>query len=149
MEEEPRTLLIRRVDRSGDPWSGQVAFPGGKREQSDASFRATAEREAMEEVGISLAEGGRFEGYGGMLRTHTGEMDVVPAVFSLTGAVPVVTNREVASYRWVEWKTLSSPEAAARYRMESGGRPVDLPAISIGDYVVWGLTHRIISSLLG
>ena len=48
-------LLIRRADRSGDPWSGHMALPGGRREPSDSDLAATAIREVAEEVGIQLS----------------------------------------------------------------------------------------------
>ena len=45
-------LLIRRADRSGDPWSGHMALPGGRREAGDSDLAGTAIRETVEEVGI-------------------------------------------------------------------------------------------------
>jgi len=47
-------LLIRRADRSGDPWSGHMALPGGRREAGDSDLAGTAIRETAEEVGIRL-----------------------------------------------------------------------------------------------
>jgi 8-oxo-dGTP pyrophosphatase MutT (NUDIX family) len=47
-------LLIRRAERSGDPWSGQVGLPGGRRDPDDATLLSTAVREAVEEVGVHL-----------------------------------------------------------------------------------------------
>ncbi|KAJ2898123.1 hypothetical protein IWW38_001489, partial [Coemansia aciculifera] len=47
-------LLIQRAKYPGDPWSGHIGFPGGKREPTDASDQATAEREVLEELGIDL-----------------------------------------------------------------------------------------------
>ena len=38
-------IVRRRVPK--DPWSGHIAFPGGRVEPSDASLRATAERGAQ------------------------------------------------------------------------------------------------------
>ena len=47
-------LFIVRALREGDPWSGQIAFPGGHSEPQDQSMRETAERETTEETGIDL-----------------------------------------------------------------------------------------------
>ena len=53
--ETPEVLFIERAQRSGDPWSGHMAFPGGRVETSDASARLAAQRETHEEVGVDLA----------------------------------------------------------------------------------------------
>ena len=53
---EEQVLLIRRQVHPSDPWSGHVALPGGRQEESDAGCdEATAIREAREEVGIDLS----------------------------------------------------------------------------------------------
>jgi 8-oxo-dGTP pyrophosphatase MutT (NUDIX family) len=144
----PRTLLIKRAERSGDPWSGQVAFPGGKFQEGDKSARDTAVRETLEEVGIDLAATSEFLGYFRPFRTHTGSMDVVPTLFLLKGDVRVRTNDEVKSYLWVEIERLMSDEARATYTLRLRDESREVPAFRVGDYVVWGLTQRIISALL-
>ena len=48
-------LYIRRALKKGDPWSGQIAFPGGIHE-GDERLQATAERETMEEIGLDITE---------------------------------------------------------------------------------------------
>jgi len=55
MAEELHVLLMKRKEDKG-AHSGQVSFPGGRQETSDADLRATALREAQEEVGILSAE---------------------------------------------------------------------------------------------
>jgi 8-oxo-dGTP pyrophosphatase MutT (NUDIX family) len=64
-------LYLRRADHPGDPWSGQVAFPGGKREQHDSSDLDTAIREAKEEIGIDLSNTSEY--------TLLGQLDDRPA----------------------------------------------------------------------
>jgi 8-oxo-dGTP pyrophosphatase MutT (NUDIX family) len=143
----PSVLLIKRAERSGDPWSGQIAFPGGKTQSGDGTARDTAVRETMEEVGVDLS-GADFMGYAPTATTHTGNMEVVPAVFVLHESVEVRPNEEVASYRWVDLEDMVSPGSKSTYKLSFDGKEVDLPAFKVNDYVVWGLTHRILSSML-
>ena len=49
---EAQILMIKRAARDGDPWSGHMAFPGGRMEKEDQSLRETAIRETFEEVGL-------------------------------------------------------------------------------------------------
>lgn len=146
--QSPSVLLIRRAERSDDPWSGQVAFPGGKMQSSDKTVRDTAIRETLEEVGIDLGEVAEFLGYAPVTATHTGTMDVVPSVFILKEGVEIRPNEEVASYRWVDLEDLLAPKAQSTHEFNYEGKSVELPAYAVGDYVVWGLTHRILSSVL-
>src|SRR5215218_7778746 len=55
---ELELLLIKRADYAGDPWSGQVALPGGRHEPGDPTLEATAVRETFEETGVDLAAHG-------------------------------------------------------------------------------------------
>lgn len=53
--EGTEVLMMQRATHPDDPWSGQMGFPGGKIEVSDASSRAAAIRETQEEVAVDLA----------------------------------------------------------------------------------------------
>jgi len=144
----PSVLLIKRAERRGDPWSGQIAFPGGKMQSGDKTAKDTAVRETLEEVGVDLNSTAEFLGYGAVTTTHTGTMEVVPSAFELREGVDIRPNEEVASYRWVDLHDLLSPGARSSYELNFQGNVVQLPAFTAGDYVVWGLTHRILSSML-
>jgi 8-oxo-dGTP pyrophosphatase MutT (NUDIX family) len=146
--EAPSVLLIRRAVREGDPWSGQVAFPGGKMQAGDKTVKDTAVRETREEVGIDLERSAEFLGYGGVATTHTGTIDVVPSVFELKESVEVRPNDEVASFRWAGLGELLMPASKRTYDFERGGKTFGMPAYGVGDYVVWGLTYRILSTFL-
>eukprot|EP00753_Platysulcus_tardus_P003033 PLAT12192.1.p1 GENE.PLAT12192.1~~PLAT12192.1.p1 ORF type:complete len:350 (-),score=118.83 PLAT12192.1:51-1064(-) len=53
-DEHVQLLLLKRADNPRDSWSGHVAFPGGRRDESDADDYETAVRETLEETGIDL-----------------------------------------------------------------------------------------------
>src|SRR5690349_16504391 len=106
----------------------------------DPSAKETATRETSEEVGIDLHKA-EFIGYAEVIPTHTGTMRVVPCVFVLKQETDVVPNGEVASYRWVPMDKLFSPEARSTYQLNYGGRSIEMPALVLDDYVVWGLTY--------
>ena len=48
--------FVERARRDGDPWSGDVAFPGGWAKHEAESLREAAMRETHEEIGLSLAD---------------------------------------------------------------------------------------------
>jgi len=147
--EKPRLLLIKRADRADDPWSGQIALPGGRAQEGDLTLRDTAIRETLEEVGIDLKKDASFVGYATPFMTHTGSMEVFPAVFLLKKDVDVRPNEEVSSFRWIELEKLMSKESKSTLRVNEGERSIETPAILVDGYSVWGLTHRIITFLLG
>ena len=97
--------------RAGDTWSGQIAFPGGRREPRDADLLETAIRETHEEVGVDLTSAERL----GVLddlypRTPLLPPVVVrPFVFALTSQPPLVLSSEVQDAFWVSFRSLSMP----------------------------------------
>lgn len=141
-------LLIKRVERLEDPWSGQVAFPGGRVQEGDTNFSATASRESYEEVGLDLRKRADFIGYMESFQPLNGKISVVPCVFNLISGGRVALNSEVASYRWVSVDSLSA-SSRETYVLERGGRPTTLPAFRFEDYIVWGLTERILTRFAG
>lgn len=142
-------LLIRRAEREGDPWSGQMALPGGRHEPSDADLLATAAREAREEVGLSLLDHAVPIGRLDDVRTHTGDMVVRPFVWELRTLVPLVPNAEVAETLWIDLASMASGERDTHFDWSGGPLPMRFPGYQVGDRVVWGLTHRILGMLFG
>jgi 8-oxo-dGTP pyrophosphatase MutT (NUDIX family) len=140
-------LLIRRAERVGDPWSGQIGLPGGRKDAADADLLATAIREVVEEVGVVLPR-----------QTCLGVLDDVaprtpvlppvavrPFVFALLGTPHLILNPEVASAHWVELSRLRHPTTIRPYNLTLRGELRTFPAYHIDDLVVWGLTERILS----
>jgi 8-oxo-dGTP pyrophosphatase MutT (NUDIX family) len=143
-------LLIKRAERDDDPWSGHIALPGGREEPSDASLQHTALRETKEETGIDLEQDGEVLGALEPLRPQARPMGVVvqPFVAALRKETPIVKSDEVAEAFWVPLTTFSGSETATESDVRVGGADLRVPSFRHGQYVIWGLTERIIRQLL-
>jgi 8-oxo-dGTP pyrophosphatase MutT (NUDIX family) len=139
-------LLIRRRERQDDPWSGQVAFPGGHKSLGDRDLLETAVREASEEVGIDLA---KHEMLGALQSaySHTRRILVAPFVFQLKTDITLRLNQEVAESFWVPLDALSKMASTkSEVFVEKSRLLVD--SYVCDSHVIWGLTFRIINTLL-
>lgn len=145
------SLFIKRSERDDDPWSGHMAFPGGRRDPGDESLEATARRETLEEVGLELDSGqcfGRLHDiYGG--RLHSYKMSVSPFLFHTTEGHELTFNDgEVADAVWVPLSILSDPAQIREYIFHLDPHRRPFPSFHYNDYVIWGLTFRIIANFL-
>jgi 8-oxo-dGTP pyrophosphatase MutT (NUDIX family) len=152
--EGAEVLFIRRADRDGDPWSGHMAFPGGRRDEHDADLYETAVRETREEVGIDLeAHGtllGRLEDLEAIAGARRTGLVIAPFVFALDREVPLVFDpREVAEALWAPIAPLAQGEGASTLPWDRGGVRFDLPCWHVQGRVVWGLTYRMMQELFG
>jgi 8-oxo-dGTP pyrophosphatase MutT (NUDIX family) len=147
----PEVLFIERTEHDRDPWSGHLAFPGGRVDPTDQGPRQAAERETLEEVGVDLARA-----------AYLGRLD------DLRGAhLPVVVScfvfgvrhrpelrldpREVADAFWFPLEGLLDPrrrrEETFRFRGEDRTYPA-LQLLGEGRPVLWGITYRLTLSFL-
>jgi 8-oxo-dGTP pyrophosphatase MutT (NUDIX family) len=141
-------LLIRRAERSDDPWSGHMAFPGGRRSPGDAGLLATATRETLEETGIPLPAASLLAELDDV-RPHTPALPSIvirPYVFGLELSPEVTPSDEVAGHLWVPLDDLVS--AATDEEISVRGAPRRVHGYRLGENLVWGLTERIITPLL-
>lgn len=141
-------LFIKRAEVAGDPWSGQMAFPGGRREVQDADLLETARRETHEETGISLASESVLGVLDDLAPTTPTLPPVLvrPFVFGVANRPNVFTSAEVSHHLWTPLGLL--PSRAGRADIVIGETRRVMPAYLIGPHVVWGMTHRIIRGLL-
>ena len=139
-------LFIKRTERRGDPWSGQIAFPGGRKSPIDKGLAETAVRETREEVGIELT-GHELLGHLPIVTTRSRRMRVLPFVFQLKSIVSIRANEEVADAFWVPLGDLEGLEVESRdVRVDHGTLSAD--SYIVDGRVIWGLTFRIINLLL-
>jgi 8-oxo-dGTP pyrophosphatase MutT (NUDIX family) len=148
--DEPELLFIKRAEVPHDPWSGHVAFPGGRREPHDASLEATAIRETREELDLDLAGGhllGRLDDLAPRSRALP-PIIVRPFVALVRPDVVFVPSREVASSFWVPVSRIRAADAQVEHVTEVNGVRARFPAYAVNGHVVWGLTERIVRQLL-
>lgn len=144
-------LFIKRAVVARDPWSGHMAFPGGRHDVSDVSLEHTAIRETREEVAIDLAKLGHVLGRLDDLAPRSPSLPPIivrPFVAVVAGSVSLSPNHEVADTFWIPLRDLSSDEARAEHLLERDGSTARFPAYSVQAQTVWGLTERIVSQLL-
>ena len=141
----PELLLIRRAEVLEDPWSGHVAWPGGRMEPADTDLSATALRETLEETGIDMASHGRVLGTLDDIYPRTPALPPVlvrPYVVAVGGAVEVSPSREVADFTWVPFPAIldetnwgTAPIAVRTLGVQQ--RPV----FRYEGFQVWGMTE--------
>lgn len=138
-------LIIHRAKHDGDPWSGDLAFPGGKVDAEDISAQAAAERETMEEVGLDLTTA-----------EYLGQLDDLPGaflpikiscfVYALQQPAVFTLNHEVADYDWMPLDRFHEEDRHRRMAFPFRGRTTHQPVVDLIDEapVLWGITHRLI-----
>lgn len=140
-------LFIERAARDGDPWSGQVALPGGRRDAADASLEETAVRETLEEVGIDLRRDGTMLGSLDELRPSTPTLPPVivrPFVATVHAEARVASVDEVASFFWAPLDIVLDPAFTTQREIAVRGMRTVRPAIEFEGHVIWGMTERIL-----
>jgi 8-oxo-dGTP pyrophosphatase MutT (NUDIX family) len=143
-------LLIRRAERTGDPWSGHIALPGGRRETEDADLLTTAIRETQEEVGIRLGPDDLIGSLDDVVpRTPVlPPIAVRPYVLALSARPTITLNAEVASAQWVAIDHFLRADTHHPVRLEVGGQSRQVQAYQLEDGIVWGMTERIVTNLI-
>jgi 8-oxo-dGTP pyrophosphatase MutT (NUDIX family) len=145
-------LLLKRAENPADPWSGNVAFPGGRRDPEDADSLATALRETLEESGLDLLRHGRHLGplddLPAIARGRRTGMVISPHVFELhTDVEPRLQVSEIAAYRWTPVAPLLRGERRTSHPYRHEGQLLHLPAYDVDGWIVWGLTFQMLQML--
>jgi 8-oxo-dGTP pyrophosphatase MutT (NUDIX family) len=141
-EDDYETLLVKRAVVPGDPWSGDMAFPGGKKTQNDRTLQDTVIREVREETGIDLHSLTYIGGLPVMFSSMKPDRDVLPIVYLYEGRPEIRLNLELTAYRWVHLKELRASRTMAKVKGWEG------EVFKLGDDIVWGLTCKMLDKLL-
>ena len=136
------TLIVRRAAIPSDPWSGDMAFPGGKKAPGDWSLRDTVAREVQEETGIDLGSLTCLGALPVLFSSMKSEKSVLPIIYLYEGRPEIRLNPELVYYHWVHLKELEASHTVATVKNYEG------PVFKLGDDIVWGLTYRMLEKLL-
>jgi 8-oxo-dGTP pyrophosphatase MutT (NUDIX family) len=133
----------RREDLRRHP--GEISFPGGRYDEGDADLRATALREADEEIGLPADV---VELVGALQPTPT--IATGYAVYPFVGLIVAgrtwtLSAREVAAVLELPLSALLS--GYGRRRLIRRGLPIRTDTYVVGDHLIWGATARILSDL--
>jgi len=141
--QEFQVLFVKRAEKSTDPWSGQTALPGGKRNPEDRNLKETVVMETLEETGINLLEGCRFLGAMEPLRSiQRPEIRILPFIVLQEKEQAIELNEELTGYFWTSLKELVHNKGSVKFSLG------EFPAYIIGNHAIWGLTYRIVYNLL-
>lgn len=139
-----KTVLIERMPDPG-PHSGQIAFPGGRREQSDADIVETALREAEEEVGVKI-ERSNYIGKLTPVQIPISGFSVTPVICSIDFVAKfTMCPKEVKNIFVADLFELLNSETSRRIIVR--GMEIDAPCYMLKNKIVWGATAMVLSEL--
>lgn len=128
--------------------SGQISFPGGKREKQDTSFQDTALRETYEEIGIRETEI--------VIHRNLSELYIPPSNFlvqpflgSITGNPTFIPEeKEVSEILSIDFNKFMDRSNVKEMSIKTGNYSMMVPAFSIDGHTIWGATAMMINELI-
>lgn len=145
-DDEPELIFTRRASHM-NTHSGEVAFPGGKRDQSDQSLVHTALRESYEEMALP-PEHVTVIGQSDAVISRFG-LKVTPVVGIIAADTPLKANTaELDRIFSVPLSYFLEAQNLTFSRVKRGNGHIHLPAFRYGEYLIWGLTAVILVEFL-
>ncbi|MEM0440842.1 MAG: CoA pyrophosphatase [Candidatus Caldarchaeum sp.] len=142
----PFILLVKRVVREDDPWSGQIAFPGGRWNHEDRSIVETALRELEEETGLSREAVEVLGQMRSITPANMPTLKVRPVLCKLLTETNLRPGPEVQNVFWLPLHGLRKKVVKVRTRHAPYQR-LTLAYIYDG-LVIWGMTARLVDRLI-
>ena len=141
-------LFIHRAEHPEDPWSGHMAFPGGRAEEGEPAL-LTAIRESAEEVGLDLHAAERLGALDELqaVRRVPVDLAIAPFVFRVSADAEPSPNHEVRAVCWLPLEDLMSERFRSTYDYAEAGGVLRFPCFRVEDKVIWGLTYRMFGEL--
>ncbi len=141
-------ILIQRTEYTGKH-SGQISFPGGKKDNEDADLLATAIRECLEEIGVDISSS-EYLGKLTQVYIPVSGFLVEPHVFYYP-EVPVFVQqeREVAAVFTISLDELIAEDVISEMKVTTENKLVkmNVPCFNIRDKQIWGATALILNEL--
>lgn len=149
-------LMIERSHIPGDPWSGHMAFPGGKKEKHDHDSSDTAIREVFEEIGLHLRPQQQLGRLSDIITRHHDNrslMKITPWIYYLENhhTYRFRLNHEAQSILWLPLRHLNESNRQTmqwplikRWGMKLS---VLLPYFQFEHRKIWGLSLMMLDEL--
>jgi 8-oxo-dGTP pyrophosphatase MutT (NUDIX family) len=147
-------LFIRRAEHADDPWSGHLAFPGGRLDDIDANARQAAERETIEEIGVDLADGSKVRCLGQLsdVLGHAESIRVSAYVYGIGGDPELQPNYEVHEAFWTPLHYCTDPGRQAVREFSYLDVSMPLPTLRLLEAedapVLWGITYKFMDEFM-
>lgn len=137
-------LFVKRVENLADPWSGQIALPGGKRDVHDLSLKQTIMRETLEETNIDLSHDCRFLGVSTALRSRPRPgLLILPFVILFEHKPSIRLNEsELEGFIWIPLNKIIRGKGSVEFDFG------EAPAYIVGRTIIWGLTFRVLEDFI-
>jgi 8-oxo-dGTP pyrophosphatase MutT (NUDIX family) len=154
VDSDLEALFIRRAEHDEDPWSGHLAFPGGRLDAKDADARSAAERETIEELGVDLADpsSSRCLGQLSDVLGHAESIRVSAYVYGISSTPILKPNHEVREAFWTPLRHCTDHWRQATREFSYLDVSMPLPTIRLLEDesapVLWGITYKFMDEFM-
>jgi len=135
-------FLVKRAEVDDDPWSGDMAFPGGKKNLQDQTLIDTAVREVLEETNINLNEKTVIGFMEPVYSSVRKSLAVQPIVYRFDEYPDVMLNYELTKFMWAPLSEIVKGKTNATIKGWEGA------VYKVQGETVWGLTFRMLEKIL-